>query len=89
MNHLVNDSKASSVTSIKTSNSSLLGVSGEVNANVLKNAADMTDGNTLARSTSDKYNTNIHKTDPSKDTPIIFVDMCKYRWQKHPFNFRH
>lgn len=55
MNHLVvNDSK-----------SSILG--GDGSANFSKNnAVDMTDGNTFSKSTSDKYNTNIHKTDPSK-----------------------
>lgn len=68
MNHLVNDSK-STVTSIKSSSPSILGVSGSGDANVVvhKNATEiMTDGNTLSRSTSDKFNTNFHKTDPSK-----------------------
>lgn len=66
MSHLVNDSK-SSVTSIKTSSSSILGVSGSGDGNVVghKNATEMVT-ETLSKSTSDKNNTNFHKTDPSK-----------------------
>lgn len=65
MSQLVNDSK-SSVTSLKSSSPSIIGVSGDGNI-VHKNATDtMTDSNALSRSTSDKYNTNSHKTDPSK-----------------------
>lgn len=66
MNHLVSDSK-SSVATIKTSNPSIIGVNGDGNIGVHKNVTDtMTDSNAISRSTSDKYNTNHHKTDPSK-----------------------
>lgn len=78
MNHLVNDSK-SSVTSIKTSSSaSILGVNGDGSVAAHKNATDiMTDGHTISRSTSDKYSTNFHKTDPSKNAQfqIFLVDV--------------
>lgn len=63
MNQLVNDSK-STVTSVKSSSSSILGVSGDGNV-VHKNATDIMTNN--SRSTSDKFNTNFHKTDPSKN----------------------
>ncbi|XP_037030471.1 mitochondrial coenzyme A transporter SLC25A42 [Bradysia coprophila] len=74
MNHLVNDSK-SSVASIKTSSSSIIGVNGDGNVGVHnKNVTDtMSDSATISRSTSDKYNTNHHKTDPNINNSLAVI----------------
>lgn len=86
MNHLVNDSK-SSVASIKTSSASIIGVNGDGNVTVHKSVADtMSDSNTISRSTSDKYNTNHHKTDPSKTRLPISFFLSSFWWIP---DFRH